>query len=188
MTIAGNSLFKIIDEGYLDALHENVNAASIDIRIGNTLLVEIPPELSGSPTIIDLEAKECPLMEEITIGSGGYILTPGQFVLASSVETFNLPDNISGQFILRSSMARAGLNHLMAGWADAGFHGANLTFEFHNVNQYHNLLIKPGMRVGQMIFVEHEDVGDQSYAKKGNYNGQQGATAAFSLENGGSAE
>jgi dCTP deaminase len=176
--IAGNSLFDIIDKGYLNALPENVNAASIDIRIGNEILVEaIPDEFFG---IIDIDAKESPEFETIKIGEGGYLVPPGQFFLAHSIEEFNLPDTISGQFILRSSMARAGLNHLMAGWADAGFNNAQLTFEFKNESQYHNLLIKPGMRVGQMIFSEHEDVGDQSYAKKGNYNGQTGATEAFS--------
>ncbi|MGL5154928.1 MAG: dCTP deaminase, partial [Aeromonas veronii] len=104
---------------------------------------------------------------------------PGQAILACSMETFNLPNTISAMFKLRSSMGRCFLNHMMAGWADAGWHGAQLTMEFVNQTQYHRLLIKPGMRVGQMVFFEHEDAGEDSYSVKGNYNGQQGPTMAF---------
>jgi dCTP deaminase len=183
-TIAGNSLFEIINKGYLNALPKNVNAASIDIRIGDEILVEAIPEIEDTPSFIDIDAKESPAFTKIKIGPEGYIIPPGQFILGHSIEEFNLPDTISAQFILRSTMARCGLNHLMAGWADAGFCGAQLTFEFKNENQYHGLLIKPGMRVGQMIFVQHEDVGDQSYSLKGNYNGQKSATEAFAQEGG----
>lgn len=178
MLIGGNKLNEIIEKGYLDALPENVNAASIDIRIGDKILVEAIPEMEGVSGVVDLDAKESTTFTEITIGPDGYLVPPGQFFLAHSVETFNLPDTLSSQFILRSSVARNGLNHLMAGWADAGFNNAQLTFEFHNVTQYHQLLIKPGMRVGQMVCYEHDDAGEKSYAKIGNYNGQKDATAA----------
>ena len=47
------------------------------------------------------------------------------------------------------------------------------------MTEFHRLLIKPGMRVGQMIFWEHEDAGADSYAYKGNYNLQMGPTRAF---------
>ncbi|MCS5737472.1 dCTP deaminase, partial [Herbiconiux daphne] len=107
---------------------------------------------------------------------------PGECFLAHSEEFFNLPNNISAQFILRSTVARCFLEHMQAGFCDAGWHGSQLTFEFKNMLNHHILLIKPGMRIGQMIFFEHEDCGEDSYAKKGNYNNQKGTTAAFSGE------
>ena len=178
-------LHKLIEEGVITCwdthtLHENVNSGSLDIRIGNKILVE-KQRLNGyvwnHP--VDIDAKESPQFTEVEIPEEGYILEPGQAILACSMETFNLPNTVSAMFKLRSSMGRCFLNHMMAGWADAGWHGAQLTMEFVNQTQYHRLLIKPGMRVGQMVFFEHEDAGKDSYSVKGNYNNQQGPTVAF---------
>lgn len=173
MLLGAPELHKIIDAGYLNAPHEHTNAASIDIRIGNTILVE-----EHADGIVDIDAKENLKWREVEIPDDGIVITPGQFFLAHSVEEFNLPDNISGQFILRSSMARCGLNHLMAGWADAGFNKSKLTFEFHNVTKHHSLRVRKGMRVGQMIFSQHSPAGDDSYAVKGRYNSSSSVVAS----------
>lgn len=191
MLLSSPRLHQLIDENVIDALHENVNSASIDIRIGNEILVEAPAwkyqDLSGMAEVvpgvhaepIDIAAKQSPKFIKQIIPETGLVIEPGQCFLAHSVETFNLPNTISSQFVLRSTVARCFLEHMMAGWADAGFNNAQLTLEFKNLNKYHRLLIKPGMRIGQMVFFEHEDVGDDSYSVKGNYNGQQGATQAY---------
>ena len=178
-------LHQLIEEGVIDALHENVNSGSIDIRIGNKVLIEKSNfnqpgnVITINPEPIDIDKKQSPEFIEVLIPEEGLVIEPGQAFLASSIETFNLPNTISSMFKLRSSMGRCFLNHMMAGWADAGWHGAQLTLEFVNQTQHHRLLIKPGMRVGQMIFFEHEDAGADSYSIKGNYNLQQGPTKAF---------
>lgn len=174
MSLLGSKeLHNVIDQGFLDAKHEFVNAASIDIRIGDTILVEV-----AASGVVDIDKKENLNWKEVVIPDDGYVVKPGEFFLAHSVEEFNLPDNISGQFILRSSMARCGMNHLMAGWADAGFNKSKLTFEFHNVTNHHSLRIRKGMRVGQMIFSEHSPAGDDSYAVKGRYNNSESVKAS----------
>ncbi|MGL5014191.1 MAG: dCTP deaminase [Bacteroidales bacterium] len=175
-------LHQLIEEGVIDALHDHVNSASIDVRIGNVILMEDHCKHKGSgvhPVPIDIAAKQSPAFHEVEIPEEGIIIEPGQTFLAATMETFNLPNTISARFDLRSSVGRCFLEHMQAGFADAGWHGAQLTMEFKNMNQFHRLLIKPGMRVGQMIFFEHEDAGADSYAIKGNYNGQQGPTIAF---------
>lgn len=174
MSLLGSKeLHEVIEKGFLDAEHKFVNAASIDIRIGDTILVE-----EQADGVVDIDAKENLKWREVKIPDEGIVITPGQFFLAHSLEEFNLPDNISGQFILRSSMARCGLNHLMAGWADAGFNKSKLTFEFHNVTKHHSLRVRKGMRVGQMIFSQHSPAGDDSYAVKGRYNNSEGVEAS----------
>lgn len=181
-------LHQLIEEGVITALHENVNAASIDIRIGNKILIEKGYDPSGgplqfiNPVPVDIDAKQSPTFIEVVIPEEGIIIEPGQCFLAHTIEYFNLPDTISAQFKLRSSLGRCFLEHMNAGWCDAGWHGAQLTMEFVNMTRFHRLLIKPGMRVGQMVFFEHEDVGEDSYATKGNYNNQSGATKAFEGE------
>lgn len=187
MLLSAPQLHQLIDDGVIDALHENVNSASIDVRIGDEILIEEAPAwewnpVDAHPEPIDIAAKQSPKFVKVKIPEEGIVIEPGQCFLAHTVETFNLPDTISGQFIERSTVARCFLEHMQAGWADAGWHGAQLTMEFKNMNQYHRLLIKPGMRIGQMVFFQHESVGEDSYAVKGNYNGQRGATQAYAGE------
>ncbi|UZV39693.1 dCTP deaminase [Trabzonvirus APT65] len=184
MLLSSPQLHQLIDAGVINALHDNVNSASIDVRIGDEILIETP--LMGDENLfrqpVDISKKQSPAFTKVKIPEEGYIIRPGECFLAHTVETFNLPNTISGQFILRSSVGRCFLEHMQAGWADAGWHGAQLTLEFCNMLKHHDLLIKPGMRIGQMVFFEHEDAGSDSYQIKGNYNGQQGATTAFSLD------
>ncbi|MET2951316.1 dCTP deaminase [Vibrio owensii] len=172
MILAFNQLQQLIDDGVIDALPENVNAASIDIRIGDEIMME--DTVRPDQVIIDLDKKQSPNLKKVKIGEEGIVIPPGAFFLATSIETFDLPDTISAEFKLRSSVARSGLQHMLAGWCDAGWHGSQLTMEFKNELRNHSMLIKPGMRIGQMVFFEHESAKEGSYAIKGRYNNQIG--------------
>jgi len=152
------------------------NAASMDIHLGNKILKEIhPPELrQGKRKIISLAKRYKLCMQEIDIAYGSYILRPGEFILAQSQEVFNLPAHISAEYKLKSSMARIGLEHLNAGWCDAGWNGSVLTLELRNMTTYHDIEICHGDAIGQMIFYRHDEVPPElSYATKGNYNGHK---------------
>jgi len=137
-----------------------VNPASIDVRLGDTLLIEsaVGPELIPYP--LAQHTAENP-----------YLLRPGQFALAHTVETFNLPDDTAAQFMLKSSRAREGLEHLMAGYCDPGWHGSKLTLELHNSRQLHPVKLWPGMKIGQMVFHQMAGIPQRSYAVTGRYNG-----------------
>jgi len=173
MLLSHDELLELIESGVIDALPSNVNASSIDVRLGPIVKKE-----TYFGNCVNLRLKESIGFDTLDISQRGLKLAPRDFVLASTIETFNLPDNISAQFILRSSMARNGLEHLQAGWADAGFNGAHLTLELVNITQRHTLILEHGMRIGQMVFFKHAPSGLGSYALKGSYNGQQGPTEA----------
>ena len=140
-----------------------VNPASLDVRLGQFIRIESAqsPEL----VLVDLE-----LWKD---RQGAYLLRPGQFILAETIETFNLPDTIAAQFMLKSSRAREGLEHLMAGYCDPGWHGSKLTLELHNSRQLHPVAIWPGMKIGQMVFHQMSQAPLRSYAQTGRYNGDQ---------------
>lgn len=172
--LAGSELHDIIDNGAIDALHENVNAASIDVRLGDEFFFESgtggqagPITLSDKQSLDFIEYRGVPQGEPVAV-------EPGEFFLAHTMETFNLPSDISAEFKLRSSVARSGLQHMLAGFVDAGFNNAQLTLEFKNVTQYHTLLVEPGMRIGQLLFFRHKPSGENSYAIRGRYNGLKG--------------
>jgi dCTP deaminase len=81
-----------------------------------------------------------------------------------------MPDDVCGQFALKSSLARAGFEHLMAGWIDPGFNSSVLTLEIKNARQYHAIPMWPGMRIGQIIFMRMASKPDVSYRDCGRYN------------------
>lgn len=139
-----------------------LNPASLDVRLGDTLLIESVQSTALVPYPLRSHSEAEP-----------YLLQPGQFVLAQTVETFNLPDTIAAQFVLKSSRARSGLEHLLAGYCDPGWHGSVLTLELHNSRQLHSIPLWPGMRVGQMCFQRLAVPPRRSYAETGRYNGDR---------------
>lgn len=177
MLLSYNELVKLVEQGVIDADPANINAASIDIRLGHEVQME---GSKGHEPLVDLLTKQVPNMVTYHLPEQGIALPPGAFALAHSLETFNLPDDIACEFKLRSSIARAGMNALLAGWCDPGWHGAQLTLELHNTLQLHHLILKPGLRIGQMVFFRCEPVPkERSYASVGRYNGQQGVQASL---------
>lgn len=177
-----NALINLLDQNILEnSSQDNVNAASIDLILGRDIQIERAPK-PGESFIIDMLEKGDSHREKITIGDDGYIVRPGQTVLAHTVEIFNLPNWLSAQYILKSTQARNFFQHLNAGFADAGWNGSVLTLEFINHNQYHSVRIKPGMKAGQMIFFQHDEVPeDRSYAARGQYNGHKTVMAGQGL-------
>lgn len=159
-------LNELIDEGCIEGVpRENVNGASIDLTLGSTFWVE-----RRSDTIIDLALKEAPRMQEIV--DKPLFLNPGEFALACTREVFNLPNDVSALFVLKSSLARAGLNHLNAGFADPCWNGSVLTLEYQSALKKNVLKLTPGMKCGQMLFWYGEPVPEEaSYAVRGQYNG-----------------
>lgn len=145
---------------------EQIQPASIDIRLGNTFSI-VKDSSSG---IINLENK----IEYETIETDTYVILPGQFVLATTMEYFELPDNLTAFVEGRSSLGRMGLFIQNAGWVDPGFKG-EITLELFNANRC-AIELKAGRRVGQLVFAEMDDTAMNPY--NGKYQGQKGATGS----------
>lgn len=116
MLLSYDELHQLISCGVITANRDLVNGASIDVRLDPTIMIECMPNETEA-SFIDLQAKQSLKMTKLFLKSE-YHLQPGQFILASTIEMFNLPHDIACEFKLKSSIARAGLNHLLAGWAD----------------------------------------------------------------------
>jgi len=168
MLLSYTELMELVEQGAITADPSLVNGASIDVRLGDTVMVE---KVSHGMRIIDLSQKEELSMILTVIPDNGLVLKPNQFILASTVEEFNLPNNIACEFKLKSSLARAGINNMLATWCDPSWHNSKLTLELKNDCEYHSLLLKAGMKIGQMIFYRVKPVPQEhSYAVKGRYN------------------
>ena len=180
--ISNEGLIRLVEDGVIEGVNpENINGASIDITLHHIVMGERvtdrkSPVILAEKQNIDMETFEITGNNVLSIG-------PGDFLLASSVERFNLPANIAAEYKLKSSLARNGLAHLLAGWCDPGWHDSRLTLELHNVTQHHNLGLSAGMKIGQMIFWECDPVPyGQGYDVKGQYNKQKEVTMSKGLK------
>ena len=179
MLLSYVELCDLIEKGVLEKSDfQNINSASIDLVLGKTIMVE--KQRAG---IINMLDKSGDHLQTLIMGDEGYVVQPGEAILAETVEIFHLPNSISGEYKLKSTQARNFFNHLNAGWADAGWNGSVLTLEFVNHNRWHSVRIQPGMKCGQMVFFKHTEVpADRSYAARGQYNGDRSVTAGKGLK------
>lgn len=192
-----NDLHALVAAGAITGVSPSrINAASIDLTLGPVIQIE----KIGHHAPVDLANKESFQMEEFEMDFFGYVLQPGEFILAHTNEIFHLPvgqwpeiasgqptleyrSAIAGEYKLKSSLARNGLGHLLAGWCDPGWSGSVLTLELKNELLHHPLRIRPGMPIGQIVLWAGAPVpAEGSYATKGRYNGDLSATASRGVE------
>lgn len=169
-----NELIELVEQGVIQNVRPDaINATSIDVHLGDEILVEN----YGDPRlqVVDLSVKPRESVQRLKFNISGayYDLMPMEGILANTFEKFNLPNTIGAEYYLNSSLARNHLEHLHAGHCDPGWHGATLTLELINLNRYHTLRIRPGMRIGQVVFFRVKEVPEhRSYAVIGSYNHQ----------------
>ena len=153
----------------------NVQPSSVDVRMdrffrvfNNSKYTHIDPKLQQD----DLTS-----LVEVTEGEA-FVLHPGEFVLASTLEKFTLPPNLAGRLEGKSSLGRLGLlTHSTAGFIDPGFSGY-ITLELSNVANL-PMTLWPGMKVGQLALFKMSSPAEVPYgtgALGSKYQGQRGPT------------
>ena len=128
-----------------------INPASIDLRLGDSF--------------IDLETG-------IEFQTNKITIKPGQALLATTLEIITIPTNAIGTVYLKSSLARQGLDHSLAGHCDPSFSGT-LTLELHS---HRPITLQAGQRVIQLVLAATKGYPLKGY--KGKYQGQWGPTRA----------
>lgn len=167
MVLADYEIFSLARRGLVLPFHEElVNPASLDVRLGENLLVEKPKAPALLPFSIAGHTQENPFM-----------LQPHEFVLAETLEEFEIPDCVAGQLALKSSRAREGIEHLLAGYIDPGYKG-RLTLELQNARSMHAVPLWPGMRIAQIVFHRMSMLPGKSYSVTGRYHGDTAVQAS----------
>jgi len=138
---------------------EQLNPASYDLALGDSIMIEVADTPKLQRLDISDRTKERP-----------YLLEPNHWVLAETKEVFNLPNYLAAEFKLKSSRAREGYQHMLAGYCDPGWNGSKLTLELKNVRRFHPLPLYPDLLIGQMIFCQMLVSPLTSYAQTGHYN------------------
>ena len=169
MILSDKTIRKMLDEKTLTITpltDAQIQPASVDIRLGNSFSV-VDDMRSG---IVSLSRQ----IQYKTITTDRFLILPGQFVLATTMEYFELPDHLTAFVEGRSSLGRMGLFIQNAGWVDPGFKG-EITLELFNANRC-AIELTAGRRVGQLVFAEMDGPALNPY--NGKYQKQTGATGS----------
>jgi dCTP deaminase len=151
---------------------------SLDVRLGDHFVW-----YNEGDEVIDPYEKESICADVSEMRSSAFVIPPGLFLLAETMEVIELPDNIVASIEGKSSIARLGVElHQTGGWIDAGFRGS-ITLEMCNVNQ-RPVRMHAGMPIGQLVFYTTERA-ERPYDRKGDakYLDQRQATLSRYHEN-----
>lgn len=154
-------------------LEANVQPASVDVRLDRRLLV-----FSGvRRSHIDVREDMTDLTEEEEIGDDDpFLLHPGAFVLASTLEHIELPDDIVARLESKSSLNRLGLSITSnSGYVDPGWKG-HLTFGLSNAARL-PITLYYGMSIGQISFLRLSTSASNIYGSPALDSKYQGQTA-----------
>lgn len=184
MILSDRDIRRRLEEGGLvvDPLGDpelQIQPASIDLRLGNEFLEF---ERSNIPCIHPESEEET---EEYTrrrvVESGDeYVLHPGDFVLGTTYETVEIPDDLVARVEGRSSLGRlAVVVHATAGFVDPGYRG-QITLELSNLGTAPVALRPEEMRISQIVLTELSSPAETPYGDErgSKYQDQDGPTAS----------
>jgi dCTP deaminase len=141
---------------------EFVQPASYDLHLDKNILTYD----TDKHEVIDVKKPVEDLMLKTEIDENGYILKPGQFVLANVVEVTGVDSKHVGRLEGKSSLARMGLIiHATAGFLDPG-NKLRLTLEIVNLSPL-PIRIYAGMKIAQLAFEELTTNCERPYGSSG---------------------
>jgi dCTP deaminase len=136
---------------------EQFGPTSVDVRLGTDFQVLRRSDLTHldvikTPDILARDMQKW--MTTVKVNpTQPFVLHPGEFALASTLEYIRIPLDLAARLEGRSTWGRLGLQiHATAGFVDPGFSGA-LTFELSNVSTV-PIQLYPGVRIGQLCFFQ----------------------------------
>lgn len=153
-------------------LERQLGSCSIDFRLGGTFMVFEHSRFSYIDPRQPQSIGEA--MRTIEVAEGeSFIMQAGDFALASTLESLELPDDLVGRLEGRSSIARLGITvHSTAAVFEPGWVGT-ATMELSNLSRM-AVALYPGMRICSFTFEQLSSPALVPYRmKKGNkYAGQ----------------
>ena len=185
MVLSDQAIRRLIESGriridpYDPAL---MQPSSLDVRVDRLFRVF----RNSRYPYIDVKEEQEGLTELVEVAdTEPFILHPGEFVLGSTLERVTLPDDLVARLEGKSSLGRLGLLiHSTAGFIDPGFDG-HVTLELSNVANL-PITIYPGMKIGQLSFVQMSEPAETPYgsgALGSKYQGQRGPTPSRYWQN-----
>jgi len=185
MVLSDSAIRRLVDAGRIGIEPYDptlMQPSSLDVRVDRLFRVF----RNSRYPYIDVKAEQEGLTELVEVAdTEPFILHPGEFVLGSTLERVTLPDDLDARLEGKSSLGRLGLLiHSTAGFIDPGFDG-HVTLELSNVANL-PITIYPGMKIGQLSFVQMSEPAETPYgsgALGSKYQGQRGPTPSRYWQN-----
>jgi dCTP deaminase len=155
-----------------------VQPASVDLRLGREFLEF---RRTNIPCIHPTSEREVDdYVTETVVDEGNeFILHPGDFVLGTTMERVEVPDDLIAHVQGRSSLGRLAIViHATAGIVDPGYRG-QITLELSNLGAA-PVALSPGMRISQVLFTELKTAAARPYGsdRGSKYQDQAGPQAS----------
>lgn len=163
MILSDQSIRRRIENGFLKIKpleKDAIQPASIDCSLGDDFLIVDENRMETLNLNSEIRYRQ--------IKSETITLPPHSFLLATTREHVELPDDLTAFVEGRSSIGRMGLFIENAGWVDPGFKG-RITLELFNANSL-PIKLEAGRRICQLVFCKMETPSTRPY--KGKYQGQ----------------
>ncbi|MEX2033346.1 MAG: dCTP deaminase [Candidatus Colwellbacteria bacterium] len=143
---------------------KQLGSCSVDFHLSNRFRVFKHSTHPFIDLMSDVDVDK--IMEEVVVPKGKpFILQPGDFAIATTVERLKLASDIAGRIEGRSSLGRLGIIvHSTAGLFDPGWDGKP-TMELGNLGVM-PVTLYPGMRICAFTFEEVSSKVDVPYSKK----------------------
>ena len=135
---------------------ESIQPASIDCRISNNFAAI--DEEKGKILRFDSP------VNYRNFQTDSFILKPHSFILASTMEHLNVPNDIAGFVDGRTSLGRMGVLAITAGWIDPGYNGV-VTLQLFNTTE-NPIELVAGQRIGQFVFASLDTAAQMGYNGK----------------------
>ncbi len=145
-------------------LDEQLGSCSIDFHLGNTFKIFNHSKYPYiDPREISLSSE---IMKEIVVPKNeSFIMRPGEFCLATTIENLDIADDLLGRLEGRSSLGRLGIIvHSTAARFDPGWNGKPV-MELGNIGVM-PVALYPGMRVCSFTFEQVSSPVDNPYRKR----------------------
>lgn len=130
-------------------LDGTLDVDSIDLRLGTHFLL---PRMTHDPFYCPDATSSFRLHARVHVPLGRYLVVPAhQTVLGATLEYVKMPQDVSGQILTKSSVARTFIVIETAPWIHPGYRGC-LTLEIANVSNT-PVLLYPGRPIAQLILL-----------------------------------
>jgi len=155
MILSDRDIMKALDEGRIKIdpppdLPTQLGSVSVDFRLGATFMMFEHSRHSYIDPRHPQSIGDAMRTIEVAIDEP-FIMQPGDFALASTVESLELPDDLLGRLEGRSSIARLGITvHSTAAVFEPGWFGT-ATMELSNLGRM-AVALYPGMRICAFSF------------------------------------
>ena len=172
LVVEQDMISPFVDKSISKGISHGINSFGYDLRCGSEF--KIFTNIKGATA----DTKNFSEDNFITVkGESSILIPPNSFALASSLEYFKMPRNVTGLVTAKSTYARCGLGTpptvLEAGWV------GNLVLEFSN-HTSNQIRLYANSGAAQILFFQGEQP-EISYAdRNGKYQGQTGITLAKS--------